>query len=129
MEAKRFIEPVLEKRGVVITTSIDVKGDFDAASWTSILHGLKEFNFTKNLYDLSKGYLSNRTTVLTMNNVSETRRITKGCPQDSCCGPGFGKAIQFLIGIELKKHSQAIAFADDLMVLTRKYKVWRHIIT
>ena len=26
MEAKRFIEPVLERRGVVIMTSLDVKG-------------------------------------------------------------------------------------------------------
>ena len=41
MEAKNFIEKVLESRGVVIMTSLDVKGAFDAASWTSILHGLK----------------------------------------------------------------------------------------
>jgi len=61
-------------------TSLDVKGAFDAASWTSILHGLKEFNCPRNLYNLSKGYFSNRTAVLTMNNISETRGITKGCP-------------------------------------------------
>jgi len=41
MEAEMFIEPVLERRGVVIMTNLDVKGAFDAASWTSILHGLK----------------------------------------------------------------------------------------
>jgi hypothetical protein len=41
MEAKNFIEKVLQSRGVVIMTSLDVKGAFDAASWTSILHGLK----------------------------------------------------------------------------------------
>jgi len=74
MEAKRFIEPVLESRGVAIMTSLDVKGAFDATSWTSILHGLKELNCPRNL---SKGYFSNRTAVLTMKNVSETRRITK----------------------------------------------------
>jgi len=33
MEAKRLIEPVLERRGVVIMTSLDVKGTFDAAFW------------------------------------------------------------------------------------------------
>ena len=87
--AKNFIEPELERRSLVIMTSIDVKGAFDAASWTSILHVLKELNFPKNLYNLSKGYFSNRTAVMTMNNVSETRRITKGCPQGSCCGPGL----------------------------------------
>ena len=35
MEAKNFIEKVLESRGVVIMTSLDVKGAFDAASWQS----------------------------------------------------------------------------------------------
>jgi len=89
MEAEMFIEPVLEKRGFVIKTSLDVKGAFEAASWTSTLHGLKEFNCPKNLYNISKVYFSNRTAVLTMNNFSETRRSTKGCPQGSFCGPGF----------------------------------------
>ena len=32
MEAKRFIEPILESRGAVIMMSLDVKGAFDAAS-------------------------------------------------------------------------------------------------
>jgi hypothetical protein len=31
MEAKQFIKPVLEKRGMVIMTSMDAKGAFDAA--------------------------------------------------------------------------------------------------
>jgi len=60
---KKLIETVLERRGVVIMTSLDVKGAFDAASWTSILHGLKEFNCPRNLYNLSKGNFSNRKAV------------------------------------------------------------------
>jgi len=55
-----------------------------------------------------------------MNNVSETRRFTKGCPQISCCGPGFWKVLyNSLLELELTNHSQAIVFADDLIVLTR----------
>jgi len=55
-----------------------------------------------------------------MINVSETRRITKGCPQGSCCGPGFWNVLyNSLLKLELTNHSQAIAFADDLIVLTR----------
>ena len=87
MEAKNFIEPVLESRGVVIMTSLDVKGAFDAASWQSILHGLKELNCPGNLYNLSKGYFSHRIAVMTTNNVSVKRRITKGCPEGSSCLP------------------------------------------
>jgi hypothetical protein len=31
MEAKQFIHPVIEKRGLVIMTRLDVQGAFDAA--------------------------------------------------------------------------------------------------
>ena len=41
MKAKHIIQQVLESRGVVIMTSLDVKGPSDAASWQTILHGLK----------------------------------------------------------------------------------------
>ena len=64
MEAKNFIEPVLLSRGVVIMTSLDVKGAFDAACWQSILHGLKELNCPRNLYNLNKGYFSHRIAVM-----------------------------------------------------------------
>jgi hypothetical protein len=84
MEAKKFIEPKLESRGVVIMTSLDLKRAFDAASWQSILHGLKELNCPRNLYSLSKGYFSHRMAIMTTNNVKVQKRITKGCPQGSC---------------------------------------------
>ena len=42
MEAKQFIEPVLEKRGLIIMTRLDVKGAFDAALWPGILKRLKD---------------------------------------------------------------------------------------
>jgi ribonuclease HI len=120
MEVKRFIEPVLERRGVVIMTSLDVKGAFDAASWTSILYGLKKLKCPRNLYNISKGYFSNRTAILTMNNISETRRITKGCPQGSCSAPMYWNVLyNSLLELKLTNHSQAIAFADDLIVLTK----------
>jgi hypothetical protein len=41
MEAKSFIEPILEKRGQVIMTSLDVKRAFDSAWWPGILQGLE----------------------------------------------------------------------------------------
>jgi len=120
MEAKNFIEPRLENRGVVIMTSLDVKGAFDTASWQSILYGLKELNCPRNLYNLSKGYFSHRTAVMTMNNIRVEKRITKRCPQGSCCGPGFWNVLyNSLLDLQLTGHSKAIAFADDLMILTR----------
>jgi len=120
MEAKKFIEPVLEKRGVVIKTSLDITGAFDAAFWPSILHSLKELSCHRNMYKLSKGYFSHRIAVMTTNNVSIKRRVTKGCPQVSCCGTSFWNMLyNFLLNVDLTSHLKVIAFADDLMILTR----------
>jgi len=47
---KQFIEPELEKGKVVIMTSLDVKGAFDAAWWLAILQGLRDAKCPKNLY-------------------------------------------------------------------------------
>jgi len=43
MEAKKCIQLVLENRGLVIMTGLDVKDAFDAAWWPSILQALKDF--------------------------------------------------------------------------------------
>jgi len=84
-----LVELVLESRGVVILTSLDVRVAYATASWQSILHGLKELNCPRNLHNFSKGYFSHRIAVMTTNNVRVERRITKRCPQGSCCSPGF----------------------------------------
>jgi hypothetical protein len=46
--------------------------------------------------------------------------VNKGCPQVSCCGPGFLN-IQYnsLINLEFGKRTKAIAFADDLQIVVR----------
>jgi len=120
MEAKKCIEQVLENRGVVIMTSLDVKGAIDAAFWPSILHGFKELSCPRNLYNLSKGYFSHRIAVMTTNNVSIKRSVTKGCPQGSCYRPGFWNVLyNSLLNLDLTSHSKAIAIADNLMILTR----------
>jgi len=86
---QKFIEPELEKRKVVIMTALDVKGAFNTAWCPSILKSLKDAECSRNLYYFSQGYFSERTAALTTNNITIERRVTKGCPQGSCCGPGF----------------------------------------
>jgi hypothetical protein len=74
MEAKKKTE--LVKRKVVIMTSLDVKGTFDAVWWPSILKGLKNSGCPRNLYNLSKGYFSHRSAVMSTNSVSIERSVT-----------------------------------------------------
>jgi hypothetical protein len=58
MTVKQFIEPELERRRVVIMTSLDVKGAFGAAWWPAILQRLREAECPRNLYQLTQKYLS-----------------------------------------------------------------------
>jgi hypothetical protein len=57
METKKFIESVLEKRKLVIMTSLDIQVAFDAAWWPSIIQGLKDSGCPRNLYNLSRDIL------------------------------------------------------------------------
>ena len=119
MEAKSFIEPILENTGLVIMTSLDVQGAFDSAWWPGILQGLRDFNCPRNLYKLSKESF-NRTVVMTTKNYTIERRITKGFPQSSCSGPGFWNILyNSLLTLALTSRSKVTAFADDLIILTR----------
>ncbi|KAJ4437517.1 hypothetical protein ANN_17662 [Periplaneta americana] len=46
--------------------------------------------------------------------------VTKGCPQESCCSPGYWN-IQYnsILNLKYTSHTKAIAFVDDLVLLTR----------
>jgi len=52
------------------------------------------------------------------------REVNKGCPQGSCCGPGFWN-IHFnsLLNVKFGKRTKAIAFADDLLIAVRAENV------
>jgi len=78
-------------------TALDVKGTFNVAWWPSILKSLKDAECPRNLYYLSQGYFSQRTAALTTNGISIERRVTKGCQQRSCCGPGFWNLLCYFL--------------------------------
>jgi hypothetical protein len=48
------------------------------------------------------------------------REVSKGCPQGSCCRPGFWN-IQYnsLLNLKFTRRTKAIAFADDLILVIR----------
>jgi len=120
MAVKEFIEEGLSAGEIIALISFDVMGAFDAAWWPSILNGLKAYNCPINLYKLPKNYFSQRTAVLSLNNVSMQRTVTKGIPQGSCCGPGYWNVLyNSLLNIQFTKSSKAVAFADDLILAIR----------
>jgi len=56
---------------------------------------------------------------VTNNSISIERRVTKGCPQGSCCGPCYWKLLyNSNFKLEFTNHTKVIAFADNLIILT-----------
>jgi len=89
MEVRQFIEPPLERGVMTIKASLDIQGAFGSALWQTILKGLREAECPRNLYYLTQDYLKERKSTTTINNMSMKKKITKGCPQGSCCGSGL----------------------------------------
>jgi ribonuclease HI len=115
-----FVVEGLAAGEVIVLVNLDVKGAFDAAWWPSILKSLKACGCPKNLYNLTNSYFSQRTAVLSTNSVRMKREVGKGCPQGSCCGPGFWN-IQYnsLLNLKFTSRTKAVAFADDLIPAIR----------
>lgn len=120
MEVSGYIEDALVSKEIVLLISLDVKGAFDAAWWPAILVQLQEFNCPSNLYRMAKDYFMNREAVIRTNTLHLKRKLTKGCPQGSCCGPGFW-ILQYdsLLKKKFPVGSLVIAFADDLLIAVR----------
>jgi len=119
MSAKDFVHTHLLRRNVVIMTSLDVQGAFDAAWWPEILNKLRDLQCPGNLYDLTRSYFSDKVAILSANTYRKETKVTKGCPQGSCCGPGFWNLLYNAhLDLDFTSHTKAIAFADDLAILT-----------
>ena len=116
MEVRQYIEPHLNRGGIAIIISVDVQGAFGSAWWPAILQRLRDIQCPRNLYYLVKDYLKERKAVMTVNNSSAEKAITRGSPQGACCEPGLWN-IQYhtVLNLQYKKHTRVIAFADDLL--------------
>jgi len=60
MAVKGFVEEGLVAGEFIVLVSLDVKGAFVDAWWSSILNGLKTCGCPQNLYNLTKNYFSQR---------------------------------------------------------------------
>jgi len=120
MAVKNVITEGLEAGDVFVLVSLDVKGAFDSAWWPAILNGLRAYECPNNLYKLARSYFTQRSASLSTNNYRFQKEVSKGCPQGSCCGPGFWN-IQYntILNLNFTRRTTAIAFADDLLLITR----------
>ena len=120
MALKEYVEDVIQQNQYLVLVSLDILGAFDSAWWPSIMQSLRKFQCPSNLYRLADNYFSQRTAILAVNNIKLQKNVTKGCPQGSCCGPGFWNIhYDSLLGLDYTNKTKVIAFADDLIVLTK----------
>jgi len=81
---------------------------------------LQESGCPRNLYNLTKNYFSKRRATMATNNIKLERAVSKGCPQGSCLGPGMWNIFyNSLLKLKFTSSTKIIAFADDLLLLTR----------
>jgi len=85
-----------------------------------MLKNLQESGCPRNLYNLTKNYFRQQKAILATNNINIERAVSKGCPQGSCLGPGMWNIFyNSLLNVIFTSGTKIIAFADDLIMLTR----------
>ena len=115
MAVKGFAENHLQQRKVVIMTSLNVQGAFDAVWWRAILYNLRKLQCPSNLRKLTISYFSDRLAILGAKTYRKERNVTKVCQKGTCCGPGLWNVLyNTLLDLDISSHTKAIAFADDL---------------
>ena len=84
------------------------------------MNGLRAYECPNNLFNLARSYFTQRSAYLYTNNYRIQRELSKGCPQGSCYGPVFWN-IEYnsIINLNFTKRTTAVAFADDLLLITR----------
>jgi hypothetical protein len=121
MAVKNVVSDGLTAGDVIVLVSLDVKGAFDATWWPAISNGLRAYECPNNLFNLARSYFTQRSAYLTTNNYRIEREVRKGCHQASCCGSGLWNIkYNTILNLNITKHTTAIVFADDLLLITRR---------
>jgi len=121
MAIKVFVQQRLEAGEVIALVSLDVQGAFNAALRPGILNELRKYKCPKNLYELKKSYFSQRIASWSTISLRMDKEISRVCPQGSSSGPGlWNLEYNSLLEQSYMKRTKVLAFADDLIIATRR---------
>ena len=99
---------------------IDFTGAFDNLWWPTLLKRLQDINCPYNLYKSIKNYCQDRYANMTSQDTTISKKISKGCPQGSVCGPHFWDLVIEQLLVQLDDDPgvlEHIAYADDVLVI------------
>jgi hypothetical protein len=120
MAVKEIVQEGFRKGEITVIISLDVEGPFNTAWVPSVLKSLQESGCPRSLYNLAKNYFNQRKATIVTNNIKIERAVSKGCPQGSCLRPGTWNIFYNpLLNLKFTSGTKIIAFADDLIILTR----------
>ena len=120
VDLKNFILEGNTKNNKTLMISFDIAKAFDSVIRSNILIGLKSKHCPINLFRIIQSFLSDRSTQLSLGDVTSYKNSQRGCPQGSSLSP-FLWNISFnsILELNLKATCRLQAFADDLVLLCR----------
>lgn len=104
----------------VLSIFIDIAGAFDNLWWPALFQELQDMECPPQVYKTLRSYCQDRFATLRCPKEKITRRLSKGCPQGSICGPIFWDIIMEKLLSEINSNDNikaAIAYADDLQIV------------
>ncbi len=97
---------------------LDIEGAFDNISFQAIKTNMEKSGIPPTISNWIYFMVSNRTITLTLNGISITRIITRGCPQGGVLSPFlWNLTLNDLLSHQQLDKSFLQAFADDLAIL------------
>lgn len=103
-----------------LVVSYDIKGAFDNLWWPSVLMKLFRMGCPGNIFFLIVSFLKDRRTSYTFNGHTNSRPISRGCPQGSSLSPflwNLGMDDLLRLGPQEGYPWTPFAYADDLTIL------------
>ena len=114
----RKIEDALSEGHQALGLFLDIEGAFDNISFEAIKSNLIKSGIPPTVYNWIYHMVSNRTITLTLNGISISRTLTRGCPQGGVLSPFlWNLTLNDLLCNYNLDHSFIQAFADDLAIL------------
>jgi len=102
----------------VLGCFLDISGAFDNVRWPTLVYDMLSLGCDQRITSLTINYLRERTATYSIGSISQTIKLTRGCPQGSKFGPRLWNiTMDPLLKRNLPTDTHIVAYADDIALL------------